>query len=178
MASKAPRRTRPRCSGGAGGDSLSSSRIKGSRIPSSGLGLQRAKCSCSVRGNPRPIRYVSGPAGQVRYITYVGGAVLAVMVDIRIGSPRFGKWEVVRLDGATHGCVYLSKGLGPRLRGPRWRGSSDKPPPSFADCSVYRRSLVSFPSVTRKEIRRCRHPYGAVFEPGRVLFPPGCRIGA
>ena len=35
-----------------------------------------------------------------------------MVVDIRTGSPDFGKWEAVRLDDTTHRCVYLSEGLG------------------------------------------------------------------
>jgi len=34
------------------------------------------------------------------------------LVDIRTGSPSFGKWEAVQLDDTTHRCVYLSEGLG------------------------------------------------------------------
>jgi dTDP-4-dehydrorhamnose 3,5-epimerase len=35
-----------------------------------------------------------------------------VVVDIRVGSPTFGRWESVRLDDAERRAVYLAEGLG------------------------------------------------------------------
>lgn len=72
--------------------------------------LEQANCSRSVRGTLRGIHYASVPPGQAKYVTCVSGAVLDVVVDIRTGSPSFGKWEAVRLDGMAHGCVYFSEG--------------------------------------------------------------------
>ncbi|GGN81974.1 dTDP-4-dehydrorhamnose 3,5-epimerase [Streptomyces albiflavescens] len=77
-----------------------------------GLRLAQANCSRSVRGTLRGIHYASVPPGQAKHVTCVSGAVLDVVVDIRTGSPTFGKWEAVRLDDTTHRCVYLSEGLG------------------------------------------------------------------
>ncbi|MFE9613646.1 dTDP-4-dehydrorhamnose 3,5-epimerase [Streptomyces sp. NPDC006012] len=77
-----------------------------------GLHLAQGNCSRSVRGTLRGIHYASVPPGQAKYVTCVSGAVLDVVVDIRTGSPTFGRWEAVRLDDSTHNCVYLSEGLG------------------------------------------------------------------
>ncbi|MFF4545567.1 dTDP-4-dehydrorhamnose 3,5-epimerase family protein [Streptomyces sp. NPDC001406] len=77
-----------------------------------GLRLEQANCSRSVLGTLRGIHYASVPPGQAKYVTCVSGAVLDVVVDIRIGSPTFGKWEAVGLDDTTHRCVYVSEGLG------------------------------------------------------------------
>ncbi|WP_406173015.1 dTDP-4-dehydrorhamnose 3,5-epimerase family protein [Streptomyces sp. NBC_00996] len=77
-----------------------------------GLRLEQANCSRSVLGTLRGIHYASVPPGQAKYVTCVSGAVLDVVVDIRTGSPSFGKWEAVRLDDTTHHCVYISEGLG------------------------------------------------------------------
>jgi dTDP-4-dehydrorhamnose 3,5-epimerase len=52
------------------------------------------------------------PPGQAKYVTCVRGAVLDVVVDIRVGSPAFGRWEAVRLDGDTRHAVFLAEGLG------------------------------------------------------------------
>ncbi|MFF7971868.1 dTDP-4-dehydrorhamnose 3,5-epimerase [Streptomyces sp. NPDC007905] len=89
--------------------------FKGERFQDSlgqGLRLAQANCSRSARGTLRGIHYASVPPGQAKYVTCVAGAVLDVVVDIRTGSPTFGKWEAVRLDDATHRSVYLSEGLG------------------------------------------------------------------
>ncbi|MFJ8111260.1 dTDP-4-dehydrorhamnose 3,5-epimerase [Streptomyces sp. NPDC096132] len=77
-----------------------------------GFHFEQANCSRSVRGTLRGIHFATVPPGQAKYVTCVGGAVLDVVVDIRVGSPDFGKWEAVRLDDTTHRCVYLSEGLG------------------------------------------------------------------
>ena len=45
-------------------------------------------------------------------MTCVRGAVIDVVVDIRLGSPTFGKWEMVELDSRDPKAVYLSEGLG------------------------------------------------------------------
>ena len=42
----------------------------------------------------------------------VRGAVLDVIVDLRVGSPTFGKWEGVRLDDVDRRSVYVPEGLG------------------------------------------------------------------
>ncbi|KUO07755.1 dTDP-4-dehydrorhamnose 3,5-epimerase [Streptomyces sp. DSM 15324] len=74
--------------------------------------FEQANCSRSVRGTLRGVHAAAVPPGQAKLVTCVGGAVLDVVVDIRVGSPTFGKWEAVRLDDTTHRCVYLSEGLG------------------------------------------------------------------
>ncbi|MEV5472106.1 dTDP-4-dehydrorhamnose 3,5-epimerase [Streptomyces sp. NPDC052207] len=76
------------------------------------LRLEQANCSRSMRGALRGIHYASVPPGQAKYVTCISGAVLDVVVDIRTGSPTFGRWEAVRLDDQEHRAVYLSEGLG------------------------------------------------------------------
>jgi dTDP-4-dehydrorhamnose 3,5-epimerase len=76
------------------------------------LRLAQANLSVSVRGVVRGIHYADVPPGQAKYITCVQGAVLDVVVDLRRGSPGFGRWEAVRLDDADRRAVYLAEGLG------------------------------------------------------------------
>ncbi|HET6214153.1 MAG TPA: dTDP-4-dehydrorhamnose 3,5-epimerase, partial [Micromonosporaceae bacterium] len=52
------------------------------------------------------------PPGQAKYITCTRGALVDVVVDIRVGSPTFGQWEAVRLDDVDRRAVYLAEGLG------------------------------------------------------------------
>ena len=74
--------------------------------------LAQANLSVSARGAVRGIHFADVPPGQAKYVTCVAGAVLDVVVDIRVGSPTFGQWEVVRLDTVDRRAVYLSEGLG------------------------------------------------------------------
>jgi dTDP-4-dehydrorhamnose 3,5-epimerase len=72
----------------------------------------QANCSVSGRGVIRGVHFASVPPGQAKYVTCVRGAVLDVIVDIRVGSPSFGRWESVRLDDTDRQAVFLSEGLG------------------------------------------------------------------
>lgn len=76
------------------------------------LDLAQANCSVSRRGSVRGIHYADVPVGQAKYVTCVRGAVLDVIVDIRVGSPTFGTWDAVRLDEQERNAVYLAEGLG------------------------------------------------------------------
>lgn len=79
-----------------------------------GYQLQVAQVNCSVsrRGVIRGIHYADVPPGQAKYVTCAAGAVLDAVVDLRTGSPTFGKWETVRLDDSNRQAVFLSEGLG------------------------------------------------------------------
>ncbi|WP_432041655.1 dTDP-4-dehydrorhamnose 3,5-epimerase [Streptomyces cadmiisoli] len=76
------------------------------------LTLAQANCSVSARGTLRGVHFADVPPGQAKYVKCLHGAVLDVIVDIRVGSPTFGQWEAVRLDDVDHRAVYLSEGLG------------------------------------------------------------------
>ena len=76
------------------------------------LDVAQVNCSVSRRGVIRGIHYADVPPGQAKYVSCVRGAVLDVIVDIRIGSPSFGAWEAVRLDDAERRAVYACEGLG------------------------------------------------------------------
>jgi dTDP-4-dehydrorhamnose 3,5-epimerase len=76
------------------------------------LGLMQANCSVSRRGVLRGVHFADVPPGQAKYVTCVRGAVLDVVIDVRTGSPGFGRWEAVRLDEDTRHAVFLAEGLG------------------------------------------------------------------
>ncbi|MFC3690402.1 dTDP-4-dehydrorhamnose 3,5-epimerase family protein [Aquipuribacter hungaricus] len=74
--------------------------------------LRQANCSVSAAGVLRGIHYADVPPGQAKWVTCLAGAVLDVVVDLRVGSPTFGRWDSVLLDGTTRRAVYLAEGLG------------------------------------------------------------------
>ncbi|CAL9662146.1 dTDP-4-dehydrorhamnose 3,5-epimerase [Streptomyces sp. enrichment culture] len=76
------------------------------------LSLAQANCSVSRRGVLRGVHFADVPPGQAKYVTCVRGAVLDVVVDLRVGSPGYGRWEAVRLDDDTRHAVFLAEGLG------------------------------------------------------------------
>lgn len=76
------------------------------------LDLKQANSSVSKQGVVRGIHFAELGPGQAKYVTCPFGAVLDFIVDIRVGSPTFGKWESVILDDQSRKAVYLSEGLG------------------------------------------------------------------
>ncbi|CAM5746049.1 putative dTDP-4-dehydrorhamnose 3,5-epimerase [Streptomyces afghaniensis 772] len=76
------------------------------------LSLAQANCSVSRRGVLRGVHFADVPPSQAKYVTCVRGAVLDVVIDIRVGSPTYRRWEAVRLDEDTRHAVFLAEGLG------------------------------------------------------------------
>jgi dTDP-4-dehydrorhamnose 3,5-epimerase len=76
------------------------------------LDVAQMNSSVSRRGVIRGIHYSDVPPGQAKYVSCVAGAVLDVVVDLRVGSPGFGTWETVHLDEQERRAVFLAEGLG------------------------------------------------------------------
>lgn len=77
-----------------------------------GFDLAQANCSVSAAGVVRGVHFSELPPSQAKYVTCLHGAVLDVVVDIRLGSPTFGRWDSVLLDDRDRRSVYMSEGLG------------------------------------------------------------------
>lgn len=76
------------------------------------LRFAQANLSVSAKDVVRGIHYADVPPGQAKYVTCVRGAVLDAIVDIRVGSPTFGRWEFVPLDDEDRHALYIAEGLG------------------------------------------------------------------
>lgn len=76
------------------------------------LTLAQTNHSVSRRGVIRGIHWADVPPGQGKYVYCPQGALLDVVVDLRVGSPTFGQHEFVRLDTVENRSLYLSEGLG------------------------------------------------------------------
>ncbi|TWP37352.1 dTDP-4-dehydrorhamnose 3,5-epimerase family protein [Leekyejoonella antrihumi] len=76
------------------------------------LQVMQDNISVSARGTVRGVHFADVPPGQAKYITAVHGALMDYVVDLRVGSPTFGRWESVLLDTTTRRAVYLAEGLG------------------------------------------------------------------
>lgn len=74
--------------------------------------VAQVNCSVSRAGVIRGVHFSDVPPGQAKFVTCASGAVLDVVVDIRDGSPTFGKWEATRLSAGERNAVFLSEGLG------------------------------------------------------------------
>ncbi|MEU3273382.1 dTDP-4-dehydrorhamnose 3,5-epimerase [Saccharomonospora sp. NPDC006951] len=76
------------------------------------LRLGQTNHSVSRRGTIRGIHFADTPPGQAKYVYCPRGALLDVIVDIRVGSPTFGQWDSVLLDSRSYRAVYVAEGLG------------------------------------------------------------------
>ncbi|GAA3025626.1 dTDP-4-dehydrorhamnose 3,5-epimerase family protein [Streptosporangium longisporum] len=66
----------------------------------------------SRRGVVRGVHYTLTPPGTARYVFCAGGRALDMVVDLRVGSPTFGRWEAVELTAGNGRAVYLPPGTG------------------------------------------------------------------
>ncbi|MBU8809334.1 dTDP-4-dehydrorhamnose 3,5-epimerase family protein [Mycolicibacterium goodii] len=76
------------------------------------LDIRQANCSVSAAGVLRGVHFAEVPPSQAKYVTCVRGAVYDVVVDIRVGSPTFGRWDAVLLDDRDRRSIYIAEGLG------------------------------------------------------------------
>ena len=74
--------------------------------------LKQMNVSVSSAGTVRGIHFADVPVGQAKYVQCFTGAILDVVVDIRVGSPTFGQWDAVELNATSRKALYISEGLG------------------------------------------------------------------
>lgn len=76
------------------------------------LEVAQVNWSVSHRGVIRGVHVAQVPPGQAKYVACVSGAILDVVVDVRAGSPAFGRWEGIRLDAGSQRALFIEHGLG------------------------------------------------------------------
>lgn len=74
--------------------------------------LKQMNVSVSSAGTVRGIHFADVPVGQAKYVQCFSGAILDVVVDIRVGSPTFGQWDAIELNSTSRKALYISEGLG------------------------------------------------------------------
>lgn len=67
--------------------------------------------SHSIRGVMRGLHYQRMPWTQAKLVRVVTGKVLDVVVDIRKGSPTYGKHVAVELSGENHRQLFIPRGM-------------------------------------------------------------------
>lgn len=63
------------------------------------------------KGTIRGLHYQLEPKAQSKLVRVVTGAIVNFVVDIRQGSPNFGKWVAVELSAANHKQLFIPKGF-------------------------------------------------------------------
>lgn len=67
--------------------------------------------SYSVRGVLRGLHYQKHPKAQAKLVQIVRGEVFDVAVDIRKGSPTYGRWVGVKLSRKNRRLLYIPAGF-------------------------------------------------------------------
>jgi len=67
--------------------------------------------SRSTKGVVRGLHYQMGDAAQAKLVRVIQGSVYDVAVDLRKGSPTFGKWFGVQLDDNNKKQLYIPRGF-------------------------------------------------------------------
>ena len=101
----------PRVFGDARGYFLETYRAP--RYEAAGIGLPfvQDNLSRSTRGVLRGL-HLQNPRPQGKLVSVVEGRVWDVAIDLRVGSPAFGRWTAVELDAETHRQFWVPPGFG------------------------------------------------------------------
>jgi len=67
--------------------------------------------SKSCYGVVRGLHFQKEPYAQAKLVRVISGKVLDVAVDLRPGSPTFGKYEAVELSGENHLQFFIPRGF-------------------------------------------------------------------
>lgn len=74
--------------------------------------IAQTNYSVSKRGTLRGIHGVRTAPGQAKLVSCVRGTAIDVVVDLRVGSPTFGRYQELWLEERSRAGVFISEGLG------------------------------------------------------------------
>jgi dTDP-4-dehydrorhamnose 3,5-epimerase len=74
--------------------------------------VKQVNQSVSKAGVIRGIHWADFPPGQAKYVFCPKGSIWDIVVDIRVGSPTFGKWDADVISEKNGKAVLIQEGLG------------------------------------------------------------------
>jgi len=73
--------------------------------------VKQTNTSSSSKGSVRGIHFAMVPPSQAKLVQCQRGSIRDYVIDIRVGSPTFGKFEVVELGENSASAVFIEEGL-------------------------------------------------------------------
>jgi len=73
--------------------------------------IKQTNTSSSSKGSVRGIHFAMVPPSQAKLVQCQRGSIRDYVIDIRVGSPTFGKFEVVELGESSASAVFIEEGL-------------------------------------------------------------------
>ena len=75
------------------------------------LSIKQTNTSSSSKGSVRGIHYALVPPSQAKLIQCQRGSIIDYVIDIRVGSPSFGKFEKIELSENSPTAIFIEEGL-------------------------------------------------------------------
>ena len=73
--------------------------------------IKQTNTSSSSKGSVRGIHYALIPPSQAKLVQCQRGSIKDYVIDIRVGSPTFGKFEEIELHENSASAVFIEEGL-------------------------------------------------------------------
>jgi dTDP-4-dehydrorhamnose 3,5-epimerase len=73
--------------------------------------IKQTNTSSSSKGSVRGIHFAMLPPSQAKLVQCQRGSIRDYVIDVRVGSPTFGKFEVVELGENSASAVFIEEGL-------------------------------------------------------------------
>ena len=79
-----------------------------------GLTTRFPQCNSSfsaMAGTLRGLHFQAPPHGEAKYLRCISGRLFDVVVDVRRGSPSFGRWLGMELSAVSRQWIYVPEGV-------------------------------------------------------------------
>ena len=73
--------------------------------------IKQTNTSSSSKGSVRGIHYALVPRSQAKLVQCQRGSIKDYVIDIRVGSPTFGRFEEIELNENSASAVFIEEGL-------------------------------------------------------------------
>ena len=75
------------------------------------LNIKQTNTSSSSKGSVRGIHYALVPPSQAKLVQCQRGSIKDYVIDIRVGSPSFGKFEEIEINENSATAIFIEEGL-------------------------------------------------------------------